>query len=81
MQVFVKTLTGKTLTLDVVPNESIESVKAKLEAREGIPADEMRLVFGGKQLDNGKTLEDYNIRRIATYSSYCDSVEAACKYS
>ena len=62
MQIFVKTMTGKTLTLDVEQTDSIGSVKAKIEAKENNPPDQQRLVFGGIQLEDAKTLADYNIK-------------------
>ena len=66
MQIFVKTLTDRTITLEAQPSDTVEEVKVKIEVKLAIPPQEQRLVYGGRQLEEGRTLSSYNIEDKST---------------
>ena len=65
-QIFVRTITGKTMTVDVSETENVAGLKRMIAEREGIPAGEMRLIFAGKELNEERALSDYNIGKAST---------------
>ncbi len=66
MQLLIKTLTGKTITVDVNEDDTVETLKQRINEKEGIPVDQQRLIFGGKQISEERTMSDYGVTNGAT---------------
>jgi len=65
-QIFVKSISGKTQTVDVEPTDTVRSIKEKIRDKEGVEVDQQRLIFAGKNLEDDRTVQDYNIGKDTT---------------